>query len=286
MSDPNLPPPPPGGGAPPPPPGGFPPPPGQPPGPPPGQPPYQPPPPGGGGYGGPPGGFTPPPAQPYGGGGMPQLDVGSAISYGWKKFQEYAKEFIILVLAVFAVIVVLAIVSQVALLPALTGDDSGFVLAMVGIAVVSVIQFVVGFIVQAGVYRAALGVTKGQAPSVSQLTDTTNLGPFVLTVLLVGLGALVGYILCFIPGLIWIVLTAYAPIIAIDRGGSPVDAIRQSIRWVMDNLGQVLLILIVSYLVYVVGALLCGVGLLVSIPVALVAITYSYRALNNEPVVP
>ena len=284
MSDPNVPPPP-GGGAPPPPPGGFP-----PAGPPPGQPSYQPPPPGGGGYGGgyggPPGGFTPPPAQPYGGGGMPQLDVGSAISYGWMKFQEYAKEFIILVLVVFAVMVVLAIISQVALLPALVGDDTGFVLAMVGIAVVSVLQFVVGFVVQAGVYRAALGVTKGQPPSIKQLTDTTHLGPFVLTVLLVGLGALIGYILCIIPGLIWLVLTAYAPIIAIDRGTSPVDAIRQSIKWVTDNLGQVFLILLVSYLVYLAGALVCGVGLLVSIPVALVAITYSYRALNNEPVAP
>lgn len=217
---------------------------------------------------------------------MPQLDVGAAIGYGWKKFQEYAKEFIILVLVVFAVIVVISLISQFALLPALSGDDAGFVMAMVGFAVVSVIQFVVSFAVQAGVYRAALGVTRGQPPSTSQLTDTTNFGPFILTVLLVGLGAFVGYLLCFIPGIIWMIFTAYAPIIAIDRGTSPVDSIRQSIDWVKDNFGQVFLILLVSYIVYIVGAILCGVGLLVSIPVALVAIIYSYRALNNEPVVP
>ncbi|HLU42291.1 MAG TPA: hypothetical protein VKZ55_07840 [Microthrixaceae bacterium] len=286
MSDPNLPPPP---GTPPPPGGGFPPP------PPGGGAPPPPPPPGGfggppGGFGGPPGGGGgfggPPPAQPYGGGDMPQLEVGAAISYGWKKFQEHAKDFIVLVLVVFAVTVVLALLSQFALLPAFTGSDSGFVVSMFGFALVTVIQFVIGFIVQAGVYRAALGVTRGQAPTVSQLTDTTNLGPFVLTVLLVGVGAFVGYLLCFIPGLIWIVLTAYAPIIAIDRGTSPVDSIRQSIDWVTNNLGQVLLILIVAYVVYIAGAIACFVGLLVSIPVALVAITYSYRALNNETVVP
>ena len=45
-------------------------------------------------------------------------------------------------------------------------------------------------------------------------------------------------------------------------------------------------ILLVSYIVYVIGACLCGVGLLVSAPVALVAIIYSYRALNNELVTP
>ena len=46
------------------------------------------------------------------------------------------------------------------------------------------------------------------------------------------------------------------------------------------------MILLVRYLVYIVGALLCCVGLLVSVPVALVAIIYSYRALNQEPVAP
>ena len=46
------------------------------------------------------------------------------------------------------------------------------------------------------------------------------------------------------------------------------------------------MILLVSYLIYLAGACLCGVGLLVSAPVALVAIVYSYRALTNEPVVP
>ena len=53
-----------------------------------------------------------------------------------------------------------------------------------------------------------------------------------------------------------------------------------------DNFGQVFVVLLVTYIVYVIGACLCGVGLLVSAPVALVAITYTYRALNNELVVP
>ena len=66
----------------------------------------------------------------------------------------------------------------------------------------------------------------------------------------------------------------------------PVEAIQTSINWVKDNFGEVFVILLVSYLIYLAGACLCGVGLLVSAPVALVAIVYSYRALTNEPVVP
>jgi uncharacterized membrane protein len=118
------------------------------------------------------------------------------------------------------------------------------------------------------------------------LTETTDIAPYILTVIVVGLGAFVGFILCIIPGIAWIIFTAYAPILALDKGMGPGEAISTSINWVKENFGQVFLILLVSWVVYIAGALLCGVGLLVSIPVALVAIIYSYRALNQEPVVP
>jgi len=285
MSDPNVPPPP--GGTPPPPPpgGGTPPPPPGPPGTPPpppggfgGPPPGGPPPPGG--FGGPPGGFTPPPAQPYGGGGeYPQLDVGSSISYGWKKFTENVGPFIILMIVVFLVSVVLSIFQQI-----LTPDSGGFGTLIVSL-VLSGLVYIVTSIVQAGVWRAGLGVTRGQAPSVSQLTETDNIVPYILTTILVGIGLIIGLILCVVPGIIWLIFTAYAPIIALDKGTSPVEAITASINMVKENFGQVFLILLVSYIVYIIGACLCGVGLLVSAPVALVAIVYSYRALNNETVI-
>lgn len=277
MSDPNFPPPPGGGAPPPPPPGG-----GVPPA---GPPPAQPPPPGGpGGYGGD-GGYAPPPAQPYGGGGLPRLDVGESISYGWKKFQENAGPFVILMLVVVAATFVVSMLGQLVLLPAMNRNGSAF-LSLIGFSVVMVLQFVVAFFLQAGVFRAGLGVTKGVTPQVSMLTDTTNIGPFALTVVLVGLGALVGYILCIIPGIIWLLFTAYAPIIALDKGVGPGDAIKQSIDWVKDNFGKVFLIILVAYAVYYVGIILCCVGVLATGPIALVAIIYSYRALNQEPVVP
>jgi hypothetical protein len=287
MSDPNVPPPPGGTPPPPPPPGGGTPPP--PPGPPPGTPPPPPggfgtPPPGGppppGGIGGPPGGFTPPPAQPYGGGGeYPQLDVGSAISYGWKKFTENVGAFIILMLAVVVIGLVLSVVRFV-----LTPDSSGF-MALLWTSLMSTVIYVILWIVQAGVWRAGLGVTRGETPSVAQLTQTDNIVPYILTILVVGVVAFVGFLLCFIPGIIWMIFTAYAPLLALDKGLGPVEAIKGSIDWVKDNFGQVFLILLVSYVIYIIGACLCGVGLLVSAPVALVAIVYSYRALNNETVV-
>lgn len=227
-----------------------------------------------------------PPAQPYGGGygGAPQLDVGAAFSYGWKKFQEYAKEFILLVLGVFVATVVVSALAFLVMVPTISGDSA--FLAFLGWAVAMALVIIVSFAVQAGVYRASLAVTQGRAPAMSMFTDSTNIGPFVLTVIVVGLGAVVGFMLCFIPGIIWMFFVAYAPLRAIDRGEGPVDAIKGSIEMVRANIGPVLLVLLVSYLVYYLGSLVCYVGLLVSIPIAITMIAYSYRVINGEPVAP
>ena len=276
MSDPNVPPPP----------GGMPPPPGgQPPAAPPPGPPGggMPPPPGGGGGGG----YNPPPAQPYqGGGGGQRLDVGTAISYGWNKFSENVGPFIMLVIGVFVAIFVVSLIAQLALIPAINGDNSSFVLAMIGFSVAMFLQVAVAVIVQAGIYRAGLGVTQGRTPSFSMFTESTNIGPYILTAIVVALGAMVGYLLCFIPGIIWLFFTTFAPLRALDKGEGPGDAIKGSIDMVRNNLGQVFVILLVSYLVYIAGALLCGIGLLVSIPVALIAVCWTYRVINGEPVAP
>lgn len=282
MSDqPGTPPPPPGATPPPPaspPPASPPPPPGGFGGPPPMPPGGTPPPPGG--FGGPPGGFTPPPAQPYGGGGeVPRLEVGPAIGYGWKKFTENVGPFILLMIAVFVAAIVIQVVQMV-----LTPNSTGY-LALFWSALVFAVLYVAVSIVQAGVWRAGLAVTRGEAPSPEMLVKTDNIVPYILTQILIGIGVFIGFILCIIPAIIWLILTAYAPLLALDKGMSPIDAIKGSINWVKENFGGVFLILLVSYLVYIAGACLCGVGALVSAPVSMVAIVYSYRALNNETVV-
>ncbi|MGB3412817.1 MAG: hypothetical protein WBA45_16680 [Microthrixaceae bacterium] len=319
MSDPNFPPPPPGGTPPPPPPppGGMPPSPPPPPGgggfgapPPPGG---TPPPPGGfgapppppGGFGGPPGGFTPPPAQPYGGGSeRPQLDVGSSLSYGWKKFSENAGQFIVMMLAVVVITIAAAFASAI-LSTSGTSEftGSGFEIGRVSFGgliwnlIVTLVFYSIIFVIQAGVWRAGLGVTKGQTPSISQLTETSNFGQYAMTSILVFvvpnlissvLGWISGFLalIFFLPFIAWVIATAFAPLIALDKGLGPIEAISQSVTWVKDNLGATLAILIVSYIVYVVGVCACGVGWLATGPIAIVSISYAYRALNNEMVTP
>ncbi len=230
-----------------------------------------------------------PVAQVYaaqGASGVPRLDAGEAFSYGWKKFQEHWQAFLVMVIVVVLISIVASLLVFVAILPAMSGSSAGAAIGIV-LTVAAVIALIaVNFIVQAGVLRAGLGVTKGVAPNLSMLTDTTHLGTYIGTTLLISLASFVGFILCVLPGLAVVVFCAYAPFIALDKGVGPVEAIQQSVDMVKNNLGPVLLVLLLSYAVYYVGSLACYVGLLVSIPVALVMLAHSYRALAGEPIVP
>lgn len=211
------------------------------------------------------------------------LDPGAAFSYAWRKFTEHAWPFVSMLLVVVAVILVGVAVAVLGIIPVGTGNDTAAVLGWIWFGLATLVVLVISFVVQAGVYRAGLAVTRGEAPQLSMLTETTNLGQYVLTALLLGVIVSIGSLLCIIPGIIAMVVFAYAPLIALDKGAGPVESLRRSYEMVRANLGQVVITLLLAYAVYYVGSLICYVGLLVSIPVALVMVTYSYRILEGEP---
>lgn len=209
---------------------------------------------------------------------MPRLEVGAAIGYGWKKFQQYPLQFILLVLGVFVINLVWNLLSGI-----IRPNVDGFLGSMLAIGFFG-IGLAISFVVEAGIWRAALGVTKGEEPAFSQFTESDNFVPFALTAIVVGLVAAVGFVLCFLPGIAWLIFTAYAPIVALEKGVGPGEAITTSINYVKSNLGTIFLLLLVAWLLGFVGIILCCVGLLVTYPISRIAIAYSYRALNNETV--
>jgi uncharacterized membrane protein len=142
------------------------------------------------------------------------------------------------------------------------------------------------FVFAVGIYQAGLEVTAGRPVVVSEVFKTPHFGNFIACQILVALTILVGTILCIIPGIAAAVLLAFAPFYVLDQGLSATDAMRRSYELVRANLGAVLVVLIVAYIVWAVGAAICFVGALVAGPVALVMLTYAYRRLNGQPVAP
>jgi uncharacterized membrane protein len=296
-------PPPPGYGAPPPPPPGYGPPPGGygPPGPP-GPPPqgYNPP----GGPPPPPPGYPPQPGYGVAPGGptTPQFSVGAAISWAWNKFTQNAMALTVAVVAYGVVLTILGLVAG--FVPVALGNHSSststdsygntaesvnvtFGAASIIVMVLAyLLIFVAGVYTHAGLLSGSLDIADGKPVTIGSFFKPRNLGRVFLTALLIAVGVWIGTILLIIPGLIFAFLAQFAIPFVIDRSLSPVDSLKASIATARSNVGGALLSFLVQYAAILIGELLCGVGLIVAFPVAVLISVYTYRKLSGGRVVP
>lgn len=279
------PPPPPGGYPPPPPPGGYPPPPQQ------------------GGYPPPgPAGFPPAGGYPSPGGpgspGAQQYSVGDAFSWAWGKFTAHAVPLIVATL-VYGVITVL-LQALIGVLSTMVGDESATYLSdggnvlfsydlstPAGIAVTvigSIVALVVGGAIQSAYYSGVLDIANGRKVGIGSFFKPRNVGSVIIASVIVGILSSIGYALCVLPGLAVTLFTMFTVVALLDRNLSPIEAIKTSFRIAKNNFGAVILTFLVILAVTIVGALLCGVGLLVAFPVVALLEVYAYRKLSGGQV--
>jgi len=256
-----------------------------------------PPPPPTGGYGEvpPP---PPPPAPPGGSGGY---SVGNAFSYGWTKFTQNIGQILVAVLVLVGVVIVIQVVGffigrAVACDPEVsynssTGsmkiDDCGGIFVAQNIVswIFSLISWVISMIIGAGIVRAALDITEGKELDPKTILTPRKLGDVVVASLLIGIATFVGIILLVIPGLLVMFFTSYTLYFLMDREDlGAIDAIKASFEFTKNNAGNVILWFLISLVAWVIGACLCGIGLIVAVPVVLIGTAYTYKTLNNEPV--
>jgi uncharacterized membrane protein len=146
------------------------------------------------------------------------------------------------------------------------------------------IFFVFAQLLAAGLYRGALRVTDGQDFKVGDMFQGYDKAQVVIAALLIAIGTAIGTVLCYIPGLIVGFLTFFTIMFVVDQQMSAIDAIKASYKLVTENLASTLVFYILAGLVLLVSACICGVGLLVGIPVALLGLAYTYRRLLGQPV--
>src|SRR5690606_6072869 len=246
------------------------------------------PPPAAGGY--PPPGAYPPPAGGYGapqpGVGGPAFAVGDAISYGWRKVTSNLGPWILVALIFLAVNV------------AWNWITGGFdqvqdqfdytdtnVLAVTGLTftniLLGIVGTVIGYLVTAFFTRGALDEVDGRKPDVAAFFRIGNVVNVLLAALIVGILTGVGLFLCILPGLAVLLFSAFVYYVALDQGVDAITAVRTSFSMVAKNFGQVFLLLLALLGINILGAIPCGLGLFVTIPLSYVAVGYAYRRLSG-----
>jgi uncharacterized membrane protein len=96
----------------------------------------------------------------------------------------------------------------------------------------------------------------------------------------------VGALIASIVSAVVSVFTVFTTVAIVDRGLSPVEGIRHSIAVAKSHFSESVLVWLVSDVLIFIGALLCLVGLLVTAPLALLFVVYSYRKLTGATVAP
>jgi len=82
------------------------------------------------------------------------------------------------------------------------------------------------------------------------------------------------------------IFTIFTTILIVERSLAPIDAIKASVAIVKANFVQVLLAWLIFGVITTVGSLLCGIGLLVAVPVATLYLVYTYRKLTGGQIAP
>jgi uncharacterized membrane protein len=214
---------------------------------------------------------SPPPGQAPGGVPASSVDIGAALAYGWKKFVQYLGQIVIIVVIILAVNILFQVIGS-----AVSGNGLfGTLLSLF----FSIAAIFVSYLLIAGVIRAALAVTRGEEPDAGLLFKTDHLGSYIVASLLVSLGIFIGLFALCIGALIVAFFTFFYGFFVIDRGDAPVEAIKNSVNLVKDNLGGVLGFVIVAT---VLNVITCGLAY----GVTYIAGAYVYRTLNGETVAP
>jgi len=195
-----------------------------------------------------------------------KLTVGQALAFGWEKTQVNFG-----LMSIMALILIIA-----GLLPALT---MGRTLVWGS----NFLAWIFGSLLGVGLIKVVLKIYHNQqgtfddflSPTLRQFLD------YLLVSLLLMLITGIGFILLVVPGVIFSLKYQFAPFLILDKNLRPWAAIKASGRLTRGHLGVLFGLWIMSILIILAGAAVFGVGLLVAVPVVILAQTYAYKQLNK-----
>ncbi|MGI9084563.1 MAG: hypothetical protein ACR2FE_04645 [Aeromicrobium sp.] len=248
------------------------------------------------GYGSapPPGGGQPPPAPPppppppNAPGGYDQpFSAPDAIGWGWRKFKENVGAILVAVLILFVASIAISFIGSLVTGGGASAGMSFGTGAEISIAsiLVNIVTTLVSIVIGAIIARAALDVVDGGSFDIGSALSRLNLVNVIVASLIVSVLTVIGLVLLVIPGIAVIFLTYFTTYFIVDDdAGSPVEAVKSSVRLVTSNVGDSLLLALLNILVILAGVIALCVGLLVAYPVTVLATAYAYRRFRGQPV--
>ena len=149
-----------------------------------------------------------------------------------------------------------------------------------------ILLLVVVAVMQSAYFSGMLDIANERPVTVGSFFKPRNVGSVIVASLISDVLIGLGFAWCFIGAIIAGSLLMFTVVAQLDRDLAPLAAVKTSYEIGKANFGKTLLAVLVMYAVIVVGALACGVGLLIAVPVASLLLVYTYRFLASGLVGP
>ncbi len=225
---------------------------------------------------------------------MPKtFSIKEALGNGWRlatgRFWFYAG----LVLITFAVAMAPELINRAfgVLLPSHGTDISAAqvlvaVVGGLGVFVMSLVSMALNSYLDMGAKRLTMRAVRGNAVTYNDLiSEPVPYLNYLLASLLAGAIVFFGFLLLIIPGIYFGIALSLVGYVVIDRKLGPVEAVQQGWNLTRGVRGKLALFGSVVMLVNIAGALCLLVGLLVTIPLTMLAMADVYRQLaDNKPI--
>ena len=201
------------------------------------------------------------------------MSVGDAVSYGWSAYWKNVGPMVVIALVIFGINLVFSAIGR-------ASDSFAFQLLF------QLIGWLIGLFLALGWFRVALEITRGTRPEVGDVFKAEGYGPYIVASIVFGIGFFIGLILFVIPGIIFAVVFGFYGFVAAEQGNAAVamDTLKRSADITRGHRWQLFGLAIVLLLINLVGLLACGVGLLFTSGITIIAWAYTYRRLSGESI--
>lgn len=202
----------------------------------------------------------------------PRFIKKEAIKFGF----EVAKKNIVFFLGVFAIWALTTIISS-SIQNSLNANKQ-FLISLL----FNLFMWVVNAIISMGIINITLQFTDNKKPKLKDIYYTKKIFNYILASILRGIIIVFGLILLIVPGIIFSIKLQYSEYLIVDKGLNAADSIKKSwemtkgVKWNLFLLGLLL------GLINILGFLSLIVGLLITVPLSMVANAYVYRKLLSQ----
>jgi uncharacterized membrane protein len=147
------------------------------------------------------------------------------------------------------------------------------------------VALVVVAAIQSAFIAGLLDIADGRPVTIGSFFKPRSVGSVIIATVIIGIASVIGSF-CFVLGIVISIFTLFTPAVIVDRGLPPIEGIKEGFNIAQKNFVQVLLTWLLVGVIAFAGALACGIGLIVALPVAGLYMVYAYRRLTGGQVAP